>query len=336
MRPSACQRLFEEDQRGRAPIRKCTVASCPLSTASRFRKAFTQPHWAHRRRSPSAVRRPPLLTPHAVEHRRTSPLSSSRRAMRVRPVATTPQDMPTHKTRLAQVPDEWSSRVTWLQYWRALTQYLLSPGPRLAAGLARTLQARRPQSAAASSAPPHPAVLSQHFSRCCSPTRRTPPADASSARAAAERLVAPIPGRGRRPRAAAAAPRSAATPPPARRPPRREPWPLLLVLLLLARRRQGTPALRGELWRGRRCVDALGAPAPRRNACAAGRRVRRREARRLQVRQVVCARRHALARGGGHQRRHLTQRRTDSVAGAERPPWELSVGALFLRRDEPR
>lgn len=52
--------------------------------------------------------------------------------------------MPTHKTRLAQVPDEWSSRVTWLQYWRALTQYLLSPGPRLAAGLARTLQARRP------------------------------------------------------------------------------------------------------------------------------------------------------------------------------------------------
>ena len=56
MRPSACQRLFEEDQRGRAPIRKCTVASCPLSTASRFRKAFTQPHWAHRRRSPSLVR----------------------------------------------------------------------------------------------------------------------------------------------------------------------------------------------------------------------------------------------------------------------------------------
>ena len=97
MRPSACQRLFEEDQRGRAPIRKCTVASCPLSTASRFRKAFTQPHWAHRRRSPSAVRRPPLLTPHAAEHRRTSPLSSSRRAMRVRPVATTPQDMPTQK-----------------------------------------------------------------------------------------------------------------------------------------------------------------------------------------------------------------------------------------------
>ena len=104
-------------------------------------------------------------------------------------LAATPQDMPTHnKTRLAQVPDEWSSRVTWLQYWRALTQYLLSPGPRLAAGLARTLQARRPQSAAASSAPPHPAVLSQHFRKGVAalhaarpPLTRPPPAPLQSA-----------------------------------------------------------------------------------------------------------------------------------------------------------
>ena len=108
--------------------------------------------------------------------------------MRVRPWQQHLRTCPHTKTRLAQVPDEWSSRVTWLQYWRALTQYLLSPGPRLAAGLARTLQARRPQSAAASSAPPHPAMLSQHFRKCVAalhaarpPLTRPPPAPLQSA-----------------------------------------------------------------------------------------------------------------------------------------------------------
>mmetsp|Transcript_23094 Transcript_23094/g.77918 ORF Transcript_23094/g.77918 Transcript_23094/m.77918 type:complete len:433 (+) Transcript_23094:648-1946(+) len=172
----------------------------------------------------------------------------------------------------------------------------------------------------------------QHCRRCCTPTRRAPPADASSARAASERLVAPIPSRRRRPRAAAAAPRSTATPPPARRPPHHEPWPLLL----LARRRQGTPALRGELWRGCRCVDALGAPAPRRNACAAGRRVRRREARRLQVRQVVCARRHALARGGGHQRHHLPGHRRPLGRGGGNDGFHGRLRRAHSARGPPR
>ena len=44
VRPSACQALFDEDQRGRPPIAKSTIRWSPLTTASRFKHAFTQPH----------------------------------------------------------------------------------------------------------------------------------------------------------------------------------------------------------------------------------------------------------------------------------------------------
>ena len=44
--PSACQALFDGDT-GRPKVQKCSVIACPLRTTSRFRGAYTQPHWAH-------------------------------------------------------------------------------------------------------------------------------------------------------------------------------------------------------------------------------------------------------------------------------------------------
>ena len=44
--PSSCQKLFDEDTR-RPAVVKCTVIACPTRTTSLFRRAYTQPHWAH-------------------------------------------------------------------------------------------------------------------------------------------------------------------------------------------------------------------------------------------------------------------------------------------------
>ncbi|KAL1528889.1 hypothetical protein AB1Y20_010212 [Prymnesium parvum] len=53
--PSSCQPLFDGDP-SRPAVRKCTIASCPLHTASRFTRATTQMHWAHQ--SPHFLRLP--------------------------------------------------------------------------------------------------------------------------------------------------------------------------------------------------------------------------------------------------------------------------------------
>ena len=46
VQPSSCQLMFDGDK-SRPKVRKCTVAGCPLRTASRFTDSRTQPHWAH-------------------------------------------------------------------------------------------------------------------------------------------------------------------------------------------------------------------------------------------------------------------------------------------------
>ena len=90
LQPSGCQGLFDSDPR-RPKVTKCTVAGCPIRTASSFSDARTQPHWAH-------------------------------------------QSM-----QFLEVPRAWA-HLDWLAWWRALTQYLLQPGPRLLRGLGRTLR----------------------------------------------------------------------------------------------------------------------------------------------------------------------------------------------------
>ncbi|KAL3902249.1 MAG: hypothetical protein SGPRY_012145 [Prymnesium sp.] len=56
MLPSSCQKLFDDDTT-RPRVRKCTVASCPLRTVSRFTSGLTQTHWAHQ--SPAFLELPP-------------------------------------------------------------------------------------------------------------------------------------------------------------------------------------------------------------------------------------------------------------------------------------
>jgi len=46
LRPSSCQSLFDHEP-NRQRVVRCTMAACPLRTASQFRDGFTQPHWAH-------------------------------------------------------------------------------------------------------------------------------------------------------------------------------------------------------------------------------------------------------------------------------------------------
>ena len=46
MRPSSCQALFDGDTT-RPEVTKCTIVACPLRTHSRFRRGYTQMHWAH-------------------------------------------------------------------------------------------------------------------------------------------------------------------------------------------------------------------------------------------------------------------------------------------------
>ena len=89
LQPSSCQALFDDD-RNRPQVKKCTIVSCPLHTASVFGNSYTQPHWAH-------------MSPQFLD-----------------------------------LPADWQ-HLDWLTWWRALTQYLLRPGPKLMEGLASTL-----------------------------------------------------------------------------------------------------------------------------------------------------------------------------------------------------